>query len=193
MKYTITLCFCLIAVILSVSAQDVKTSKFIPKEITTTETQTKETKDECTDLIEVKTDKFSGETSVSGKGFLKVSNSGSPLQIIIAIVGKEKNAVVTAFYPKMSGCVDENGKIYFLFKDGTRTTVAGNQDFNCDGKFVIYYGDLFGNASLLNDLKTKQIDAIRFSGRKDIEDVDFSKEEADKVKATLNCLSTYLK
>lgn len=61
------------------------------------------------------------------------------------------------------GCIDAGGDFAILFVDGTRLKGKSKNSFNCKGEITLLFGGQFGNLDLLQQLKTKPIDILRFN------------------------------
>ncbi|MFA9212955.1 MAG: hypothetical protein ACEQSR_03810 [Candidatus Methylacidiphilales bacterium] len=147
---------------------------------------------DCSDLITVDTDKFTGKISISAKGFIKITkpNSDEGIDILTALV-RDKTIAVQITAIKSVNCVDVGDKAFFICEDNTKFELVNRSKYNCDGKFYFFLGGKMGNDKELEYLYTKKITAIRLDTKKDRIDVDLPKEIAFKLMKQINCLYNY--
>ena len=144
---------------------------------------------DCSDLITTYLDKVTGFTGRASKEPIIVSKdlkNGFRFYLI------EKNSIfvinLTVF--GASSCIDETNKMNILFRDGTRLEFINNADYNCDGKFYLFFGGLYGRIKLLEQLMTKEIEIMRIGTTQGSVDMDFTSENSLQFMKSLECLSS---
>lgn len=152
---------------------------------------------DCSKYVSIEEDKFTGKTSIAGKGFIIIpskSNSKEGLKILNVIVGEEKDALVCNI-TAIGGinCVDKGDMVYFICADGTKFNLSHSSDFNCKGDFTLYLGGVFGNNQELGYLSTKKISAIRVQTKNNIQEVDLNNDESMRLVNEISCLLKYKK
>jgi len=144
---------------------------------------------DCSDLITTYLDKVTGFTGRASKEPIIVSKdlkNGFRFYLI------EKNSIfvinLTVF--GANSCIDETNKMNILFRDGTRLEFINNADYNCDGKFYLFFGGLYGRIKLLEQLMTKEIEIMRIGTTQGSVDMDFTSENSLQFMKSLECLSS---
>jgi hypothetical protein len=118
--------------------------------------------DNCANCIETIYDKVTGNSYAVGIRRLVISDDGKT-GFAIRTQGSN-NSILLNFeiVERGAGCVDDRASIYILFRDGSRlATKSSNTVFNCDGDAPLYFGNVFGRGSDLEELKTKPIETVR--------------------------------
>jgi hypothetical protein len=126
------------------------------------------------------------------KEFMVLSDDGvSAIKLIELESGKNgKNFILWAItVVGKSGCINDNGEINLLFRDGTRESVVSDSKFNCTGDAQIVFGILWKNHnSLLEELTHKQLESIRVNLTSGVIDEDFTNQQSADLMQIFNCL-----
>jgi hypothetical protein len=151
--------------------------------------------DRCSSLIETKTDRVTGKSHTGTREPLITKNEakdeGIASQLFLGNSGgrSNKSSVIWALsVVGASACVDDDNKAYVLFTDGSRLSVTNDGDYNCDRRFVTYYGGMFGKSSELKQLSEKTIEVIRVTTRKGSVERDLSSEQAKELRDSFQCM-----
>lgn len=140
----------------------------------------------CDSLIYEDVDKMNGRRSWKMYGFLELGTKEDGFMTTFA--RGEKSTIIWLTFLHGVSCVNEGDKVEVLFTDGTRTTLAANSDFNCNGKSVVYLGKDWGTTTQLKMFCEKMVETIRFWGRGSYVQKDFSADDAAKFNGTVNCM-----
>lgn len=144
---------------------------------------------DCSNWIETRTDKVSGNTSTSAKSNIIVSTDGGKKGFGVFMMRGSKGGLILLITAVGAGsCIDEGAKINILFDDGSRLELSSQGDFNCKGKATVYFGDVFGKYSELEQLKTKKIQTMRVWTNDSYVEKDFTKDNQEDFYNTINCL-----
>jgi hypothetical protein len=86
-------------------------------------------------------------------------------------------------------CFAEDEKIRIAFKDGTNLMLENNGKKNCDGVFMLLFGNTAdsGKEDIMEKMRNVEISGIRV-GSKSFVDANFSEDDSKIFKASLNCL-----
>ena len=145
---------------------------------------------DCSNWIKTKEDKVSGNSYTIMKDYLVISQDGGKKGFGINLMLSGNNSIIFSIKAAgAGGCIDKGAKINILFTDGTRMELASESDFNCKGNATVYFGDVFGKMSQLNELKGKKIDTMRVWTSDSYVEQKFSDYEAEQFKNALNCLT----
>jgi hypothetical protein len=148
----------------------------------------------CDNYISPEEDKTTGDKMYAAKDFIIITKDGdTTLQLLSMLINDQKSLVLSLTTIKKIKCVDPSDEIHFLFDDKTKYDLSGNQEYNCEGAFSIYLGDLKKNDDLLKLLLTKKVASIRLYCRAGVLDVDLSKSDSDELSQEINCLNKLLK
>lgn len=147
----------------------------------------------CEDYIIDEKDNTTGERIYSGKDFITLTNKEDTVfQILTLLSNDQKTLILSLTAPKIT-CIDPYDEAYFTFEDNTKFHAAGNQDFNCNGAFSIYFGDYKKNDELMKLLITKKVISLRLYCRGGTAEVPLSTADSNELMGELNCLNKHLK
>ncbi len=151
------------------------------------------TEGDCSDYIQSRTDKMTGNSYSHIKEPLIISTDGKTGFKISLL--ESKGAIIFSITVVKSGfgCVDDDASIIILFDDNTRITLITNTKFNCKGDVTTYFKGVFGKEDQLRQLTEKKIQAIRVNSRNGLADQDFSETDAAKFQRSLICLLKSIK
>jgi hypothetical protein len=85
-------------------------------------------------------------------------------------------------------CINDDNKMNVLFRDGTRIEVLNSGKFNCEGKFTLYLGGVFGKKKELDLFKSKEVETMRVWTSNGYVEKDFTPEQSKKLMNTMSCL-----
>lgn len=144
---------------------------------------------ECSDLISTETDKMTGKTSTGAKESLIISDDGGKYGFGIYMLKTEKSIIFSIKAVGAGSCIDDDNKMNVLFRDGTRLEMSNNGKFNCEAKFTLYFGGIFGNKEQLEMFKTKEIETLRIWTSKSYVEKDFTPDQSKRFMKTVECLA----
>ena len=164
------------------------------KYVETSSGDTNRTKDstlncDCSKLVSTNTDKVTGKSTIGSKNIILVLDNEGKTGFSFYFL-KSKNTLIFSTKAVGSGnCIDDDDKMLILFKDGTRTTIYNDADFNCKAKFTIYFGGSFGKKKQLELLKTKEIETIRVWTSQSYVQRDLTPKQSKELMNTIKCLT----
>ena len=145
---------------------------------------------ECDQYIMVDEDNATHTKTFSGKDFINIISDGdTALKALTLLINNQKTLILSLNTVKKIRCVDPTDEISFFFDDNTKYSSTGNQDFNCEGAFSLYFGELKGKDQLLKLLVGKKVKAIRLYCRAGVLDVNLTEENSEELKEEMTCLS----
>lgn len=144
---------------------------------------------ECADLTKTDTDKMTGKSTTGAKETLIVSDDGGKTGFGIYVFKSQKSIIYSMQAVGAGSCIDDEDKANILFRDGTRIELINDAKFNCDAKFTLYFGGIFGKKRELELLATKEIETMRIWTSKSYIEKDFTIEQSKKLMAITACLS----
>jgi hypothetical protein len=144
---------------------------------------------DCSDLIETKSDKMTGKTTVSSKETLSISDDGGNTGIGIHIYDSpELKGLILLFRAVGAGsCIDDSDNINVLFRDGTRLELQNDGSFNCDASFTLLLGG-YTRKKELELFRTKEVETMRIWTMKSYVEKDFDSEQSKQLMQTISCL-----
>ena len=142
----------------------------------------------CDTYTTVHTDKVDGtSTKIMTESIIVSADSKSGLNI--TMINGGKSIILSIVAIGSSRCIDKGSKINVLFTDGTRLEIITDGTFNCKNNATVYFGGVFGKKYQKEELCAKDIDIMRVWTSAGYVEEKFSKEQADKFKNSLKCLS----
>lgn len=161
---------------------------------TTVEKTEKKVSFTCEDLIQSVTDKVTGKSRTQTAESIFVSSDQETGFSLYLMVTDSKTLVFNiSVLSETLRCVDEGDEANILFRDGSRLTLKSAGDFNCEGSFTVYFGDVFGKKKELRQLMEKEIETMRVWGRGKEEEQDFSEEDSKRLLTVFKCLGDMVK
>jgi hypothetical protein len=142
----------------------------------------------CQDLILTELDKVTGETYISAKELLVVSQNGGKTGFGIYLMKVTGGIALNMTAVGAGNCIDDDDKMNILFRDGSRLELTQDGDFNCKSEFVLYFGGSFGKKRALEELGTKQIATMRVWTSDGYVEEDFSEQLSLQIMKTIDCL-----
>ena len=145
----------------------------------------------CSKYIETTVDKMTWSKSTHSKKQIIVSTNGGIEGFGIWLQLGESKDLDLIFSIHVIGagpCIDKGDKINILFTDDSRIELVNYLEFNCKKTSTVYFSDVFGNLSKLNELRTKKIKAMRVWTKDIYLQKDFTKENSDNFYNIINCL-----
>ena len=143
---------------------------------------------ECADLTTTDTDKMTGKSTTGAKETLIVSEDGGKTGFGIYVFKSQKSLIYSIQAVGAGSCIDDEDKANILFRDGTRIELVNDAKFNCDAKFTLYFGGIFGKKRELELLATKEIETMRIWTSDSYVEKDFTNEQSKKLMAITACL-----
>src|SRR5439155_27152683 len=144
----------------------------------------------CDDYISSEDDKTTGDKTYAGNDFINIIKEGdTTLRLLTLLVNHQKSMILSLTTVKKIKCIDPADEIHLTFNDSTKYTLAGNQDFNCEGAFSVYLGDFKKNDDLLKLLITKKVASVRLYCRAGVLEVNLSQANSDELSGEINCLN----
>jgi hypothetical protein len=146
--------------------------------------------DDCSKYIVTEVDKVTGKSSITSKNMLIVSKDGGKKGFGMFLMQGEKSVILSIQAVGAGGCIDDDGKMNILFRDGTRLELTNDGKFNCDAKYTQYFGGYFGKKQELELFKTKEIETMRIWTSKSYVEENFTSDQSKELMKSINCLST---
>ena len=144
---------------------------------------------ECADLTTTDTDKMTGKSTTGAKETLIISEDGGKTGFGIYVFKSQKSLIYSMQAVGAGSCIDDEDKANILFRDGTRIELINDAKFNCDAKFTLYFGGIFGKKRELELLATKEIETMRIWTSDSYVEKDFTSEQSKKLMAITACLN----
>lgn len=144
---------------------------------------------DCTNLIVTETDKVSGEVSTAASDMLVISKDGGENGFGIYPMKGTKSVIVSIQAVGAGRCIDDDDKMNVLFRDGTRIEVVNSGKFNCDARFSLYLGGVFGKKRELESLSSKEVETLRVWTNDGYVEEDFSTDQSKILMNTIYCLA----
>jgi hypothetical protein len=143
----------------------------------------------CESLITTEVDKVSGVSTVAAKEILIVSKDGGTNGVAFyPFISSSKNIIMSISAYGGSACIDDDAKMNVLFRDGSRIVLYNDAKFNCDRKFTLYFGGVFGKKKELNQLCEKEIETVRVWTSKGYVEETLDSDQSKELMSVLNCL-----
>lgn len=143
----------------------------------------------CSRYISITVDEMTDKKTIASKSTLVVSPDGGKNGFGILSMRLKEDVVMSIQAVGAGSCIDDDDKINFLFRDGSKLELSNMSDFNCKGRATLYFGKLWRNNSEFEQLQTKQIKTMRVWTSDGYVQEDFSPEESITLMNTLKCLS----
>ena len=157
-----------------------------------TSSYTSFSQDSCSAIVS-DVDRITGKQSWSAKEKIIVSADKNRQGISFYIIKHTDHPyiimVLTGAADKFR-CVDKGDKINILFRDGTKLEMVNQGNSNCEGRFSLYFGDVFQKIDELNQLITKPVEAVRMWGRGEFIEENFTTKNASDLMHVLSCLKS---
>ena len=152
--------------------------------------QQETTTNDCSQYIQTVEDKMTGDKFISAKKTLLVSTDAGKTGFRIILIHNYNRTLIFHINAEGAGhCVDKGSKINILFTDGSRLELANEEDFNCKGDIVVYFGGSYsGKEDDLKELQTKKIETMRVWLNDSFVEKDFTKENTNEFFQIVNCL-----
>jgi len=146
---------------------------------------------ECVDLIETRTDKMTDYFTSRSKNRLVISDDGGKtgFEIFCIRVGTitDYDILIRIKVVGAGKCIDQGDVVNILFRDGSRLTF-NSEVSRRDAICFIAFGGMYQKNKELNELTTKEIEAMRVWTSKGYVQKDFSSEQSKILMSTLKCL-----
>ncbi len=155
--------------------------------------ETSNSTNECSKYIGTKIDKVTGKSSTSSKEILIVSKDGGKTGFSILLMKIQESVIMSIHAVGAGGCIDDDGKMNILFRDGTRLELTNDGGFNCDAKYTQYFGGYFGKKKELELFNTKEIETIRIWTSKSFVEENLTSDQSEELMKSLSCLSQLIK
>ena len=143
---------------------------------------------ECSDVIATETDRVTGRTSTGAINTLVISEDGDKTGFGIYLMNVATSLVIRIQVIGSGNCIDKDGTMNILFKDGTRLTLSNGTGFNCEGNFTLYFGGLFRKENQLEMLRTKEVETMRIWTSRSYVEKDFTVNQSKQLMKTIDCL-----
>ena len=149
-----------------------------------------ENPESCNNWIETTKDKVTGDQQVTAKSKIIISSDGGQTGFgILAFLDNNNFPILSIQAVGAGNCIDESTKINILYRDGTRSEIYSNNDFNCDARASLYFGGVFGKSKELRNLSSKEIETMRVWTNDSYVEKDFTEEQSMQLKYTMKCLN----
>lgn len=139
----------------------------------------------CDAVVRVEGDKMTGDRFRVVEPIV-VSDDNKTGLVMTLMRGKSMIWTVQAVGGK--ACIDDDDKMNVLFSDGSKMELTNASDFNCEARFTVYFGGVFGHKSQLEELQSKQVETVRVWTRGDYVQRDLKPGDAAALQAAFKCL-----
>ncbi len=142
---------------------------------------------DCSTYIEMSEDNMTGRVSISApvKPIVASKDGDNGLVMYWLLLDKTLVLVLKAYG---GGCIDDDGLVNFLFRDGSRMELRHNSDFNCDQEADLWFGGMYGKKRELDLLSSKEVAAIRVHTMKSFVQEELSDEQSLDLLNSLKCI-----
>lgn len=145
---------------------------------------------DCDNYIYTEVDKVTGTSTLVSKNKLIISTNGGKNGFGIIFMKVTSGVIAFSIQAVGAGnCIDDENKMNVLFRDGTRLELKNDGKFNCDGKFTLYFLNLFDKKQELDMFKTKEIETMRVWTSKGHVEENFSPNQSKEFINIVNCLA----
>mgnify|MGYP006948433096 CR=1 FL=1 len=146
---------------------------------------------DCSGVLELHEDRMTGnKTFFAPKEHIILTKDGETgLAVAWMLI---ENIIVLSITVDGGGCIDEDDRIYFLFRDGTRYDRKNETRFNCTGRAGVNFGGPYGKKADLTNFTTKQLAAIRVSTSKNIIEENLTNLESQALMEGVVCIKSKL-
>ena len=145
----------------------------------------------CHSIISTNNDRMTGEVSIDQiePSIAKDSVNGYTIAMKFRYLYSQKDIfMVLRIIGSNISCIEEYSDVYFLFEDGSRSTMTNRNKFNCQGQALLRFDDIFDGRRHVDILSKKNVIAIRVNGMNSYYECDFTKAESIRFKQSLRCI-----
>lgn len=143
----------------------------------------------CDSLIANKTDEVTGSSWVGSKKNYSVGTTEKGIGIGLRNSSLAKTIIMTVLAFGGSTCIDEDDKMFLLFKDGKRLTLDNDDDFNCNRRFVFYlHNRSESKKQEIETLMLSDIQTVRLTTSSGFVQIDIPPQKAYLIRRTIECL-----
>jgi len=152
----------------------------------------------CKELIKILQDKMTGDITFYAPIWITDNNDENIITIIILLIvvtpdetDKEiKSLEMNIRIHESIGCIPQDSKVIFLFRDDKRYNAKNTEKFNCNGETNIRFGGYFSETGdLLKALRTEQIEAMRIYTVRDHIDVELAESQSENIRMLIDCFT----
>lgn len=143
-------------------------------------------KAQCDNLIESKTDKFTGKTSHSTKMIVNTDNYGDT--IVFSLTKVETNIYLIIVGVESGCCIKSGSNVTVLFTDKSSIKMTNVKNFNCTWAAQIGFYNYGVTKGWLKKLSELTIDAVRIELSDRVSDVEFEGQQAETIRCLFNTL-----
>lgn len=137
-----------------------------------------------------KPDRITGRTDWQSDP-LVIAENGNEFGTVLSGLPDVKSMIwIMNFQGKQQMCFDKGSIVYILFRNGERMQIYCDLPFNCDGKFSIYFGNIYRKKKELKKLMEHPIEALKLVGFKGANvDQAFTEEDSEKLRRSFICMA----
>jgi hypothetical protein len=149
---------------------------------------------DCTNYINIEEDRVTGTTSAGSKDILIVVAEDDPDKIFGIDIWSTSSVKATVLDIQIRGganCISTGDRINVLFRDGTRLEASNISDFNCEPKFSLYFGDVFGREQILKQFGEKEVEIMRIQTMTKSVEIEFSEKNSQAFMNLAKCMIDY--
>lgn len=139
----------------------------------------------CDSLVETKIDKFTKKQKIMGRNpIICVNENQKGFSILPKIIDNDIYILLVTNPKKCLGDV----KIYFMMDNDNLIRATNRFKYNCDGLIGIALGYYGMSASDGKEFYVREVKSIRIELDNSFIDYDLTKQQANELMATLNCM-----
>jgi hypothetical protein len=143
----------------------------------------------CSEYVKIEYDKFTDVSHVKNSKelfFYNKLNKLTGFDFYKYKYGLELNIIT----PELAGCIREDTRMYLVFRELNEKNiwVKNYAGFNCKG---IYKMTLYNKRPITKFMRDYLLESIRIVTNNEIIEIDFTLDQANDIKNTINCLFDY--
>lgn len=142
---------------------------------------------DCKNWVISDTDKYTGQTMIAGSETIITDNDIEGIKITPFDDKERKNVFILIKVFGNDNCLEKNTEVNFLFQNGEKINLESDNDFNCEGKFTIFFGKYQEN--ILNTFLNQKIKSMRVKAQKKHFDYNLNEGAANQFLLTVNCMN----
>jgi hypothetical protein len=142
---------------------------------------------ECSALVDFERD-ITSDANVGVSRNITVLKDDSIPVVSLTLTKSKKGPLMWSSKIVGSPCITTNNQMTIVLRDGKRYVLDTDSKANCNGTFLLSFGNLFGKELPLESMKTTEILGLRIGTAKGFVEANFDEEASRKFMAALNCL-----
>lgn len=152
----------------------------------------------CSEYVTTRLDERTGLNYKTIRPIMLISEDDESQWIIIDIVTSTipnlKDVLIFTFSPFGAGdCIKDENKIIFQFEDGETLTLENDGMYNCDNKFMLYFGGSFEKKEELMKIGSIELGNIKIETQDGSVHKVFTDEQRTSFQKSIQCLMDAIK